>query len=117
MADRLTDKTALTTSPASGDLIHVVDISDTTANTAGTSKKQAISNFLSRGLTSIQGCYVLARTAGATSTSALAAGDLVVYVDADELLIAHLLAAVTTLPGDLRDAAKANLFVDASPSL
>lgn len=117
MADRLTDKTALSTAPADGDLIHVVDVSDISANAAGTSKKQTAANFLSRGLTIIQGCIVLARTSSATSTSALAAGDLVIYVDADELLIAHLLAAVTTLPADLRDVSKANLFADLSPSL
>jgi hypothetical protein len=41
---KLTDKTALT-DPASGDLIHVVDVSDTSENAAGSSKKVAISDL------------------------------------------------------------------------
>jgi hypothetical protein len=37
---RLTDKTALTEQAGSGDLLMVVDVSDTTGSSAGTSKKQ-----------------------------------------------------------------------------
>lgn len=43
---RLTDKETLAT-PAAADLIHVVDVSDTTANAAGTSKKSTISSITS----------------------------------------------------------------------
>ena len=46
MADeRLTDKTALTT-PADGDLIEIIDVSDTSANAAGTTKKITKLNLL-----------------------------------------------------------------------
>ena len=45
MADqRLTDRSALAETPADGDLIHVVDVSDTTDSADGTSKKVAYSN-------------------------------------------------------------------------
>ena len=37
---KITDKTALTEQAGSGDLLMVVDVSDTTGSTAGTSKKQ-----------------------------------------------------------------------------
>lgn len=47
MADiKLTNKTALTT-PASGDVLHIVDVSDTTSDPAGTSKKITHTNLLS----------------------------------------------------------------------
>jgi len=46
MADqRLTDKTALTT-PADGDLLEIIDVSDTSANAAGTTKKITKLNLL-----------------------------------------------------------------------
>lgn len=47
MADiKLTDKTALTT-PESGDVLHIVDVSDTTSDPAGTSKQITHTNLLS----------------------------------------------------------------------
>lgn len=47
MADqRLTDRSALGATPATGDFFHVVDVSDTTDNAAGTSKKVAYSDVL-----------------------------------------------------------------------
>lgn len=117
MAERLTDKTALSTSPDVLDVIHVVDVSDTTSNAAGTSKKQQVAHFLSKGLTNIQGCWVLARASGATSVTALADGDIVMYASTSEFLIARLKGAVTTLPDDLRDDTKAYLFIDTTPLL
>lgn len=118
MAERLTDKTALTTVASDADLFHVVDVSDTTSNAAGTSKKHTAFSVLAKGLRPIQGCYVLARTSGSTSTSVLAAGDLVMYVNAsDAIIIALLKGAVTTIPDDLRDNTKAFTFIDQSPLL
>jgi len=46
--ERLDEQTALTATPADGDLIHVVDVSDTTDNANGSSKKITRSNFLGR---------------------------------------------------------------------
>lgn len=48
----LTDRTELSEAPNNSDLVHVVDVSDTTDNAAGTSKKLTISNLLS-GLSSV----------------------------------------------------------------
>lgn len=45
---KLTDKTALTT-PASDDLIHIVDVSDLTGGAAGTSKKITKANLVGGG--------------------------------------------------------------------
>ena len=42
---RLTDKTALTTTPASDDLLMIVDVSDTTGSPEGTSKKISVANL------------------------------------------------------------------------
>lgn len=48
MEERLDEQTALSETPADGDLIHVVDVSDTTDNAAGSSKKITRANFLGR---------------------------------------------------------------------
>lgn len=42
----LTDKTELSTTPASGDFLHIVDVSDGTSSAEGTSKKITVSNLL-----------------------------------------------------------------------
>lgn len=42
----LTTRTALAETPASGDLLHIVDVSDTTDNAAGTSKKITRANLV-----------------------------------------------------------------------
>lgn len=42
---KLTDKTELNTTPAANDLIHVVDVSDTTSSPQGTSKRNTVANF------------------------------------------------------------------------
>lgn len=46
MPTKLTDKTELSTTPASSDVIHIVDVSDGTSDAAGTSKKITVSNFM-----------------------------------------------------------------------
>lgn len=43
---KLTDRTALNETPAVGDLLHIVDISDTTDSSSGTSKKITTTNLL-----------------------------------------------------------------------
>lgn len=43
---KLTDKTELSTTPASGDLLHIVDVSDGTSSAEGTSKKITVSNLM-----------------------------------------------------------------------
>lgn len=56
MSEVLTDRTALTT-PATGDFLHVVDVSDTTDATTGTSKKITYTN-LTGGATQAELAYV-----------------------------------------------------------
>lgn len=47
MADqRLTDRSELAAAPADTDLVHIVDVSDTTDNASGTSKKITITNLI-----------------------------------------------------------------------
>ena len=48
MSERLTQQTELDESPADGDLVHVVDISDTTDNAAGSSRKMTVLNLARR---------------------------------------------------------------------
>lgn len=113
----LTDKTAKTTTPAGTDLLHVVDVSDTTQNPAGSTFKMTVDNFLKgRAFITIQSCYAL-KGSGNESTTALEAGDLAIYESAAELIVAVITATITTVPDDLRDAAKARRFIDNSPLL
>ena len=49
MATKITDLTELTTTPNNDDVLHIVDISDTTGGSAGTSKKIKVSTLPSGG--------------------------------------------------------------------
>lgn len=66
MADKLTDRTALGTHPAENDLHYVVDVSDTTDDATGTSKKvttankHLVTNGWQKRVTGYQGYIVLA---------------------------------------------------------
>ena len=56
MADvKLTSKTALTTAPEYNDLVMLVDVSDSTGDANGTSKKQTVVDFLKHDIRSISG--------------------------------------------------------------
>lgn len=52
MSQKLTDRTELAENPAIGDLIHVVDISDTADSSQGTSKKVTRKNLVGTTITS-----------------------------------------------------------------
>lgn len=62
MGQKLTDRTALT-SIASGDLFHVVDVSDTTDSAEGTSKKITQDNLIPDASTTVKGKVELATSA------------------------------------------------------
>jgi len=47
MPTKLTDLTELVSAPASGDFMHIVDVTDTTGGAAGTSKKITVTNLTS----------------------------------------------------------------------
>lgn len=49
MATKVTDLTELAVTPANDDVLHIIDVSDTTGGAAGTSKKVLISNLPSAG--------------------------------------------------------------------
>lgn len=51
--ERLTDRTAITYAQQ-GDLLHLVDVSDTTDNASGTSKKITVNNLLNNGVNVLQ---------------------------------------------------------------
>lgn len=68
---KLTDKVALTT-PASGDYLHVVDVSDTTGGAAGTSKKITHANLISGSVTSVTGTAPIVSSGGSTPAISLA---------------------------------------------
>lgn len=47
MAEKVTDRTELAEAPNASDVLHIVDVSDTTDNASGTSKKITTANLLS----------------------------------------------------------------------
>lgn len=66
MGQKITDRSELATTPASGDLLHIVDVSDTTDSAQGTSKKIQYSNLvptISSASTTTSGTVELATTA------------------------------------------------------
>jgi hypothetical protein len=75
---KLTDRTELAATPANGDLLHVVDISDTTGSADGTSKKITVQNLLAAASGGGGGAQVLTvrNNTGSTINAATA-----VYID------------------------------------
>ena len=117
MAERLTDRTALTTKPADGDIVYLVDISDTTDNAAGTSKQETVQNLLKgRTFQQILGCMVYKTTASPTTTT-IQATDFVIYVTDVRLVIGRAGTGVATIPADLDDPNKFAKFIDNGPAL
>lgn len=128
MAERLTDRTALSSPPAGDDLIHLVDVSDSTDNAAGTSKKQEVGDFL-RGRTYGKNTTVTA-TAATTLifnmsntlnhpvTQALQ-DDWAVYMNEveDRLVIGVAKQTCSSFPSDLDDTAKFLKFYDGNSLL
>ena len=45
MATKITDLTELAVAPASDDVLHIIDVGDTSGGVAGTSKKIQVSNI------------------------------------------------------------------------
>ena len=83
---RLTDKTALTTTPGTGDLLMIVDVNDTTGSADGTSKKIDNKFFIQTDKITISNAEFLALNSdGRTLISSPGAGfaiiPLVVYIE------------------------------------
>lgn len=72
MATKVTDLTELTTTPANGDYIHIVDVSDTSGGSAGTSKKVTISRLPSGGGGGTPSTITVRNDTGSTITAGTA---------------------------------------------
>ena len=78
---RLTDKTAMTTTPATGDLLMVVDVNDTTGSAEGTSKKIDNKFFMQTDKISISNAeYKALATTGKTLVSSPGAGFAIIPI-------------------------------------
>jgi len=73
---KLTDRTELTTAPASDDVLHIVDVNDTTGSPAGTSKKIKVSTLITGGgggVTSVTGTAPVVSSGGTTPAISITA--------------------------------------------
>lgn len=125
MAERLTDRTELTTPAVGTDLIYVVDVSDTTDNATGTSKKQTVATFLAGktfgknvinpGTPATTLIFNMSNSANHPVTQALT-GDFVVFIDntANRMLIGLALDGLTSFPADLDNDAKFAKYYEGS---
>lgn len=117
MAERLTDKTAKTSGFSLLDLIHVVDVSDNSANAEGTSFKAALGDiFKELAVMRILDCMVL-KTTNAPDTSKIQDDDVVLYVSDTRLIAGRAKADVLAVPADLDDDTKFIKFLDNTPLL
>lgn len=115
--ERLTDQTEFTGKPDSLDVIHLVDVSNTTDNAAGSSRKINVGNLLKgRTFVPLLGCLVY-QVSATPSTTQIEDGDYIIYMTDTELIIGKALATILTIPADLRDNTKCANFLDASPAL
>lgn len=94
MGQRLDQRTALSTQPADGDLLHVIDVSDTTDNANGSSKKITYANLIPDATTSTKGKVQLVADyaeiiAGVNTTHAVTPNDLQSKIDNDTSLSAN----------------------------
>ena len=74
---KLTDKTALTEQAGSGDLLMVVDVSDTTGSTAGTSKKQDFKYVIQTDKISLSNAEAQALNSSAKTLVAALSGNMI----------------------------------------
>lgn len=82
MAERLTDQTAITTT-APGDFVYTVDVSDTTDDPAGSSKKITVGDFfLSANQKTVTGFdgYAIIAGSGNTDDSQVELGDILIGI-------------------------------------
>lgn len=93
MGQRLDQRTALAAQPADGDLFHVIDVSDTTDNANGSSRKITYANLIPDASTTVKGKVELA-----TNAEAIALTDTSRAVTPSNLLaVASLLNPIGTI--------------------
>ena len=63
MATKITDLTELAVAPASDDVLHIIDVGDTSGGAAGTSKKIQVSNLTGGEYFTVNGASNLGQTA------------------------------------------------------
>lgn len=115
--ERLTDQTVLATKPDDLDVLHIVDVSNTTDNAAGSSRKITVPDLLKgRAFKQLLGCLVY-QVASSPSLTQIEDGDYIIYMTDTEMIIGKALDTITTIPADLRDSAKCANFIDATPLL
>lgn len=90
MGQRLDQRTALAVQPADGDLFHVVDVSDTTDNANGSSKKITYINLVPDASTTVEGKVELATDAetitGTDTARAVTPSNVTAKMDTDGTL-------------------------------
>ena len=117
MAERLTDRTELTTVTSVLDKIMIVDVSDTTDNAFGTSKQQELRNFFKgQSFQLISGALVY-KTFGADDSAIIDVGDWVIYMTQTRLVIGYCITIITSVPADFDNAGKFSKFIDNGPAL
>lgn len=116
MADRLTDKTEKSTNFSNDDLIHLVDVSDTSDNPAGSSFKVELLNLLAAFTWIKVGTAIVLKLNPLPNNSVIQDGDLVIYMTDARLVVGKALASVTTI-ADYDNSARFAKFIDASPLL
>lgn len=115
MADeRLTDQTVKTDKPEGTDLVHLVDVSNTTDHASGTSAQMTVDDFLKgRSFKPILGCLVYSFVADPSKT-AIVATDWVIYMNEanTRIVIGIAKAGFTTVPAHFDDDTKFTKFYD-----
>lgn len=115
MADRLTDKTEKTGSFAEDDLIHVVDISDTSDNASGSSFKVKLLNlFASFTWIPLGNFYMVHKRNPSPNNGVIQDGDWFIYMNQSRLVVG-IAKDTMTVVGDLDDNTKCSKYIDASP--
>jgi len=98
MGEPLTLRTELATTPDNADLMHVVDVSDTTDSAEGTSKKVTVANLLAGATVADASTTVKGKVELATDAEAIALSDTVRAITPSNLLaVASLLNPVGTI--------------------
>lgn len=100
MGQPLTSRTELATQPANDDLLHVVDISDTTDSPEGTSKKIQYNTFIPDASTTVEGKVELATDAetitGTDTVRAVTPSNITAKMDTDGTLAGNLDTRIAT---------------------
>lgn len=119
MAERLTDQTLTTAKPNDDDLLHIVKPSVTTDNPSGSSFRIAVGDFLKgRSFVPILGAVVY-KMGSNNNPAQIQADDWVIHMSTttNKLIIGIAKAVITSIPADLNDNTKFDIFLESNKSL